>query len=71
MVRHHFKDFYISDEESENMSWQEAWTYQTCTEFGYFQTSVKKGALLGNRIPLDFYVDLCAEFSPRLGSVFL
>lgn len=65
MVRHHYKDFYISDEESENWSWMDTWNYQICTEFGYFQTSEKKGALLGNRIPLDYYVAQCAEFGPR------
>lgn len=67
MVRHHYKDLYISDEESEKRRQMEAWTwtYQTCTEFGYFQTSEKKGALLGNRIPLDLYVLDCATFDPK------
>lgn len=65
MVRNHYKDLFISDEESEDRSFMDAWVYQTCTEFGYFQTSEKKDALLGNRIPLDLYVDQCAEFGPR------
>jgi len=37
------------------------WTYQTCTEFGYFQTTDSKNQPFGTMVPLSYYTDICAE----------
>nr|APA33879.1 seminal fluid protein [Nilaparvata lugens] len=47
------------------------WTYQTCTEFGFFQTQSSKTDLFGPHFPLDFFVGMCKDiygesFTPRL-----
>eukprot|EP01098_Paradermamoeba_levis_P003215 TRINITY_DN1493_c0_g5_i1.p1 TRINITY_DN1493_c0_g5~~TRINITY_DN1493_c0_g5_i1.p1 ORF type:complete len:521 (+),score=181.73 TRINITY_DN1493_c0_g5_i1:48-1565(+) len=39
------------------------WTYQTCAEFGYFQTTDAPSSKqpFGNRVPLSYYTDLCLD----------
>ncbi|KAF6207781.1 hypothetical protein GE061_016229 [Apolygus lucorum] len=37
------------------------WTYQTCTEFGYFQTSSTMEQLFGPSISLKYHVDFCQD----------
>jgi hypothetical protein len=38
------------------------WTYQTCTEFAYFQTTdSKKASLFSDQITLDFFTDQCSQ----------
>lgn len=38
------------------------WTYQTCTEFGYFQTTnSKKTSIFSDKIQLDFYTEQCSQ----------
>lgn len=37
------------------------WTYQTCTEFGFYQTSDNETLLFGNRFPVDFFYDQCVD----------
>lgn len=46
------KPYFISDRQ---------WLYQSCTEFGYFQTSNRENHLFGNTIPLEYYTDLCTD----------
>lgn len=41
------------------------WTYQTCNEFGFYQTSDKKEKLFGDRFPLDFFIKQCTDFYGR------
>jgi len=38
-----------------------SWTYQTCTEFGYFQTTDSEHQPFGNQVPLSFYTQLCDD----------
>jgi len=35
------------------------WTYQTCVEFGYFQTTDSKSQPFGDLVPLAYYTDMC------------
>jgi len=35
------------------------WTYQTCVEFGYFQTTDSDKQPFGDLVPLSYYTDLC------------
>ncbi|KAG8322018.1 putative serine protease K12H4.7 [Homalodisca vitripennis] len=37
------------------------WTYQTCTEFGYYQTSESKQEFFSNDFPLNFFLQQCSD----------
>ncbi|KAF6021118.1 hypothetical protein EB796_020571 [Bugula neritina] len=37
------------------------WTYQTCTEFGYYQTSSYASQPFGDGFPLDFWTQQCSD----------
>lgn len=44
------------------------WIYQTCTEFGFFQTSTARPKLFSETFPVDFFVQQCTDiFGPRYG----
>jgi len=38
------------------------WTYQTCTEFGFYQTSEQKESIFGDRFDLEFFTKQCTDF---------
>jgi pimeloyl-ACP methyl ester carboxylesterase len=46
---------------STNTNGMRQWVYQTCTEFGYFQTSDSKDQVFGTNTPLEFYVKQCLD----------
>lgn len=55
-----------------NVSWEaeaaqgaRQWTYQTCTEFGFYQTSDAKQLLFGDRFAVDFFYDQCVDIYDR------
>ncbi|XP_057668742.1 putative serine protease F56F10.1 isoform X1 [Diorhabda carinulata] len=55
-------------EELKNISWDSEaseggrqWTYQTCTEFGYYQTSSYKPHIFGNRFDITFSIQQCED----------
>lgn len=37
------------------------WTYQTCNEFGWYQTSTSLDQLFGSQFPLELYIQHCAD----------
>ncbi|XP_066913299.1 putative serine protease K12H4.7 [Clytia hemisphaerica] len=37
------------------------WTYQTCTEFGYYQSSDSKSQVYGTTFPLSFWTKQCVD----------
>ncbi|XP_060535811.1 thymus-specific serine protease-like [Cylas formicarius] len=37
------------------------WLYQTCTEFGFYQTSNQETKVFGDRLPLSFFTGLCGD----------
>lgn len=48
------------------------WTYQTCTEFGFFQTSSYQPQIFGDKFPVDFFVKQCEDiFGPKYNANFL
>lgn len=47
--------------DSEVASGMRQWTYQTCTEFGFYQTSDKSGSVFGDKFNSDFFVRQCAD----------
>ncbi|XP_037042971.1 putative serine protease K12H4.7 [Bradysia coprophila] len=67
-------------DEMRNTSWEgdaaylgdRQWTYQTCTEFGFYQTSGDKSLLFGNRFPLEFFIEQCKDiFGKQFDGKFL
>ncbi|XP_013778463.2 putative serine protease K12H4.7 [Limulus polyphemus] len=59
--------------EMRNLSWNSSaaeggrqWTYQTCVEFGYFQTSNLKDQPFGHHFPTEFFTQMCSDiFGPK------
>ncbi|XP_046968995.1 putative serine protease K12H4.7 [Vanessa cardui] len=49
----------IKEYNSEENDWILAWIYQTCTEFGYFQTTSSKSQPFTDNIRVDFYTKMC------------
>ncbi|CAF1400477.1 unnamed protein product [Rotaria sordida] len=42
------------------------WTYQTCVEFGFFQSSDDSQQPFGNNFPVSFFIQQCADiFGPK------
>lgn len=37
------------------------WYYQTCTEYGYFQTADTKNSIFGSKVPLSFFTEMCRD----------
>ncbi|XP_017480308.1 PREDICTED: putative serine protease K12H4.7 [Rhagoletis zephyria] len=51
----------LSEEKWNNASAGRLWTYQTCTEFGFFQSSDYPSQPFGNYFPSDFFVQQCVD----------
>lgn len=48
------------------------WVYQTCTEFGFYQTSDNVNLLFGNRFDVDFFIKQCEDiYGTRFDNVAL
>ncbi|XP_018046479.1 PREDICTED: putative serine protease K12H4.7 [Atta colombica] len=42
------------------------WMYQTCSEFGFFQTSTGQIDVFGNKFPVEFFAQQCVDiFGPK------
>lgn len=37
------------------------WTYLTCAEFGWFQTSTSKQQIFGTSFPLEYFINFCSD----------
>lgn len=52
--------------ESEASEGGRQWIYQTCTEFGFFQTSTARQVLFSETFPVEFFTQQCVDiFGPR------
>ncbi|XP_039758286.1 putative serine protease K12H4.7 [Pararge aegeria] len=59
-----FDEMIDSFYEEEN-KWILAWLYQTCNEFGYYQTTSSEEQPFTKNIPLEFYTKMCLKlFGP-------
>ncbi|XP_068632840.1 putative serine protease F56F10.1 [Battus philenor] len=48
------------------------WLYQTCTEFGFYQTSPAEAEVFGNYFTLDFFIQQCQEvFGTKFDRAFI
>jgi Serine carboxypeptidase S28 len=43
-----------------DVGWRQ-WLYQTCNEFGYYQTSNSKKQIFGSYLPLSYNFQMCAD----------
>lgn len=51
---------------SESAEGGRQWVYQTCTEFGFFQTSTARPNLFSETFPVEFFIQQCIDiFGPR------
>ncbi|GJQ77977.1 hypothetical protein Trydic_g2338 [Trypoxylus dichotomus] len=46
--------------ENTNDAWR-PWLYQTCTEYGYYQTTTSNYQPFGDTFALDFFVNMCTD----------
>jgi len=50
---------------SSGIGWRQ-WTWQTCTEFGWYQTTNQKSGVFGSALPLEFFEQWCQDaFGPE------
>ncbi|KAJ8924677.1 hypothetical protein NQ315_000828 [Exocentrus adspersus] len=48
------------------------WIYQTCTEYGWYQTSSQEEQVFGTRFPIDFYTKLCEDvYGPEFNATYI
>lgn len=47
--------------ESEASEGGRQWMYQTCTEFGFYQTSTNQPQLFGHQFPIEFFIQQCLD----------
>ncbi|XP_017048577.1 putative serine protease K12H4.7 [Drosophila ficusphila] len=58
--------------ESETAKGMRQWTYQTCHEFGFYQTSDNQEDTFGGRFGVDFFIRQCMDvFSKNMDAKFL
>merc|ERR1719317_1170361 len=49
----------------EGVGWRQ-WIWQTCTEFGWYQTTNQESGVYGHTLPLDFFEQWCQDaFGPQ------
>lgn len=37
------------------------WYHQTCTEYGYYQTTNSNKSIFGKLFPLNYFINLCTD----------
>uniref|UniRef100_A0A6P4FIJ6 Serine protease K12H4.7 n=1 Tax=Drosophila rhopaloa TaxID=1041015 RepID=A0A6P4FIJ6_DRORH len=58
--------------DSESAKGMRQWTYQTCHEFGFYQTSANPADTFGGRFGVDFFIRQCMDvFSKNMDAKFL
>lgn len=50
---------------SEAASGMRQWLWQTCNEFGFYQTSEQNASMFGDRFGIDFFTEQCANIYGR------
>ncbi|KAH8364276.1 hypothetical protein KR084_005086 [Drosophila pseudotakahashii] len=58
--------------DSETAKGSRQWTYQTCHEFGFYQTSENQADTFGSRFGIDYFIRQCMDvFSKNMNAKFL
>lgn len=53
-------------EDIKRIDWYKSWIYQTCTEFGYYQTSNSNNHPFTDNIPVELFFRMCTDtFGPE------
>uniref|UniRef100_A0AC34QUR0 Serine protease n=1 Tax=Panagrolaimus sp. JU765 TaxID=591449 RepID=A0AC34QUR0_9BILA len=75
MVDNHYSDdiaFYKNTAFDINNSAARSWFWQTCTEFGYYQSTDLGKNIFGSAVPVDLYIDSCTDvFGPSFNRSFI
>nr|AHY81296.1 serine protease [Lygus lineolaris] len=62
VINTHYDDFVrIMRSMTGSANFFRSWVYQTCTEFGFYQTSSNRNSLFGSLLKLQFYIDQCKD----------
>ncbi|CAG2169501.1 unnamed protein product [Oppiella nova] len=65
-----YKDFVAglkADRSGCNLANTRNWIYQTCTEFGYYQTTGHKDSAFGANLPVEFFTNWCTDvYGPEI-----
>lgn len=58
-----FVDYYtdVSWEAGSTLNAYRQWFYQTCNEFGWYQTSNSDNHIFGSKFPVNLYAQMCAD----------
>lgn len=58
-----FVDYYLDSswESSATLGAGRQWFYQTCNEFGWYQTSSSDQHIFGSKFPVDLYAEMCKD----------
>ncbi|XP_066259153.1 putative serine protease K12H4.7 [Euwallacea similis] len=58
-----YEEFVLSHQNTRlpSSSMSRQWLYQTCTEYGFFQTSSQTNPIFSSRFDVTFFTDLCAD----------
>lgn len=59
--QNNLKKFRNTDWNAEANRQMRQWTYQTCSEFAWFQTSTSKNQIFGSSFPADYFIRLCQD----------
>ncbi|XP_065205164.1 putative serine protease K12H4.7 isoform X2 [Planococcus citri] len=55
-IQYYKEDTYGNDSLSSRL-----WLYQTCSEYGFYQTSSKPKDLFGSALPIDYFIKTCQD----------
>ncbi|KAG5677971.1 hypothetical protein PVAND_007683 [Polypedilum vanderplanki] len=51
----------VSSWSSDSSEGSRQWLYQTCSEFGFYQTSSNSSSIFGDRISIQYFMQLCID----------
>lgn len=51
----------LKNENSDISSAARAWYYQTCSEFGWYQTTDSKKQPFGTKSPIEYHLKICQD----------
>ncbi|OTF76646.1 Serine carboxypeptidase S28-like protein [Euroglyphus maynei] len=68
----YLKKMLVTDFNKTEIPGARQWTYQTCTEFGFFQTSDRNDQPFGPYFPIKFFVQQCIDiYGPEFNKNFI
>ncbi|XP_018571389.1 putative serine protease K12H4.7 [Anoplophora glabripennis] len=63
---------YLSDTTITASGNMRQWIYQTCSEYGWYQTSSQEEQVFGTRYPIEFFTNLCVDvYGPEFNTSYI